>query len=126
MDWKNNATPRSLRLGTHDGELYYEIGLHAQFDKLVIACENISEGKRIYSKSVTTDELLKEFPSLKDFETLLRAYERIAGFMRIELNRDVERAEAKGEYDKLPEGFRKQFLEGYIKGLEFDGGTNDN
>ncbi|MFO7969749.1 MAG: hypothetical protein R6U15_06570 [Candidatus Izemoplasmatales bacterium] len=75
MVWKNWATTRSMRLNKQDGDLHYEIILNLTSGNLILDCENTSKGKREFIKDYNTNDLLKRFPDLKEWETLLYAYE---------------------------------------------------
>jgi len=77
MSWKNRATTRSLRLNKTIETLHYEINLNHGWGCLVLECENIKEGKREFINKVTSQELLKQFPDLKEWEGLLYSFEKV-------------------------------------------------
>ena len=76
MNWTNKATTRGLRLAKEEQGVYTEIGYNYGWGSLVIECEDIAKGKRLYYEKVSVGDLLKEFPELKNWETILYAYEK--------------------------------------------------
>jgi hypothetical protein len=134
MTWKNKATTKSLRLGKQDGDIYHEISPHILFMGLCLDTEDVKQGQRLSIIKATPKELLKQFPDLKEWETLLYAYEEIAKFRgeayknNYALAQEIE-STIKDHNSKKEESFSKHFLEGYLKGLQFKrvgGGLNDN
>lgn len=76
MNWKNKTTTTGLRLCKKEDILFHEIGISYQIG-LCIDTENIIDGRRVCLLPTTTDSLLKRFPELKEWESLLDAHERI-------------------------------------------------
>jgi len=76
LSWTNKATTRGLRLCNEERGIFKEIGYNFGWGSLVIDIEDTFKGKRLSYEKRTTTSLLKEFPDLKEWETVLFAYEK--------------------------------------------------
>lgn len=122
MVWTNKATNRALRLCKQENNTHYEISPHINFKGLSLDIEDTKKGKRLSLTKVTPQDLLKRFPDLKEWEALLFAYDELVKLRsekyKKENLRNLELNKAQIEFNKTPEGYRSQYLEGYINGLK--------
>lgn len=122
MTWTNKATTRGLRLCKQENNIHYEISKHVTYGGLSLEVENVKLSKLIEHNKYTVEELLKKFPDLKEWESLLFAYEQIAKDAHEEMNLRHKIAllknNARKEHQKLYEGFNKHFWEGYMAALD--------